>query len=335
MIAEYEDSDLDGDADTLTRKFIYGPGIDEPICMIVPSGANAGIYWYHFDALGSVVALSKFDTTQASIVEQYTYSAFGETTVTQGGSSGNPYRFTGRRWDGETGLYYYRARMYSPALGRFLQPDPIGYADSMNLYQYCGSNPLSYIDPWGLEEITGRIWTYEQTNVYLKEAVQASSIGYFKGPFSVFTGGEYDPRFEHPGEGFTLGSGELLSASEFGNYMAGYACAYNYGHAGEMGVLMGGDIYAFGENIVNIFMFDPPSPWYWWLDDIGSDNYLHLGFEDAAKDRIDEIFGFGFYDSYVRNKNQLLIEQERIQGLIEATNAYNEMYNKTADKRVN
>jgi RHS repeat-associated protein len=125
------------------------------------------MYWYHFDALGSVVALSQYNSGNgyASIVEQYTYSAFGQTTVRDGGGTpwspnkslyGNPYMFTGRQWDGETGLYYYRARMYSPAFGRFLQPDPIGYADGMNMYAYVHNNPTNHIDPYGLADILAR-----------------------------------------------------------------------------------------------------------------------------------------------------------------------------------
>ena len=121
--------------------------------------------FYHYDGLGSVVALSKYDSTLGSavIVERYQYSPFGITTIYNADKTqefdesqyGNPYMFTGRRYDSETGLYYYRMRYYSPDLGRFLQPDPIGYADGMNIYAYVGNNPLNFIDPWGLFEEPG------------------------------------------------------------------------------------------------------------------------------------------------------------------------------------
>ncbi|HUU19593.1 MAG TPA: RHS repeat-associated core domain-containing protein [Sedimentisphaerales bacterium] len=62
----------------------------------------------------------------------------------------NPYMFTGRRFDIETGLYYYRARYYNPHIGRFMQTDPVGYGDGINWYLYCGNNPLAFVDPTGL-----------------------------------------------------------------------------------------------------------------------------------------------------------------------------------------
>jgi RHS repeat-associated protein len=160
VIAEYNSGD------TLLRKFIYGPGIDEPICMIVP-GTPDQWYFYFYDGLGSVVALSN---SSGTIVEKYKYDAFGNVTICDGSGTprtpnqsayGNPYMFTGRRYDDETSLYYYRARYYKPDIGRFLQPDPIGYDDGMNMYTYVGNNPASFVDPFGLCK---EVWKEISTN---------------------------------------------------------------------------------------------------------------------------------------------------------------------------
>ena len=146
VIAEYDGSDI------LLRKFIYGPGIDEPICMVDVADSNAG-YYYHFDGLGSVVALSDVNNV---IVESYSYDVFGAPTIYDANYTeispsaiGNPYMFTARRADDETALYYYRARYYAFDIGRFLQSDPLGYADGLNRYNYCGNNASGYVDPFG------------------------------------------------------------------------------------------------------------------------------------------------------------------------------------------
>ncbi len=140
-IAEYDASS------NLQRKYIYGPCTDEPICMIEAAGSYAGTYYYHFDALGSVVALTN---SSGNTVEVYEYDVYGRLGASDPNHP-NRFLFTGREFDKETGLYYYRARYYNPQIGRFLQTDPIGYDAGMNLSRYCGNNPATFADP--------RVWT--------------------------------------------------------------------------------------------------------------------------------------------------------------------------------
>jgi RHS repeat-associated protein len=137
VIAEYDGNN------NLLRKYIYGPCTDEPVCMIEVADSNT--YYYHYDALGSVVALSD---SSGSTVETYEYSVYGEAAASDANNP-NPYMFAGRRFDVEIGLYYNRARYYNPYTGRFLQVDPVGYDAGMNMYRYCQNNPVNFADPSG------------------------------------------------------------------------------------------------------------------------------------------------------------------------------------------
>ncbi len=94
--------------------------------------------------------------------EFYLYDVYGATQ--EQSACGNPYLFTGRRLDilsgGSLKIYHYRARAYDPATGRFLQTDPIGYPDSMNLYEYVYNNPANWVDPLGLVPWWEEVWIY-------------------------------------------------------------------------------------------------------------------------------------------------------------------------------
>lgn len=125
--------------------YIFGPGIDQPLK--VKRGSTVAAY--HTEGLGSVEVVS--DATSSANLATYEYDAFG-VVVTSGGSFENPYTFTGRERDA-SGLYYYRGRYYLPEIGRFLSPDPAGLRGGINAYAYVGSNPVNFVDPFGLFRI--------------------------------------------------------------------------------------------------------------------------------------------------------------------------------------
>jgi RHS repeat-associated protein len=169
--------------DVITASYTFGPGMDNPLLMT----RNGNSYYYVKDGLGSVIALTD---NAGSVVHEYRYSVFGEIVEESGDSVENPFTYTAREYDKETGNYYYRARYYDPAIGRFISEDPIGFAHiievrkfglfshnaiqkldpaqlvlltkfygNTNLYMYVGNSSLVFVDPLGLISWPGYVGT--------------------------------------------------------------------------------------------------------------------------------------------------------------------------------
>ena len=137
LVAEYDGSG------NLLRRYAHGVGTDIPLVWYEGSGTGSR-RWLHTDRQGSVVAWSDLN---GALPATYTYGPYGEPN-SWGGSR---FRYTGQIELPELQLYHYKARVYDPNMGRFLQTDPVGYKDGPDWYLYVHDDPLNHADPTGLE----------------------------------------------------------------------------------------------------------------------------------------------------------------------------------------
>jgi RHS repeat-associated protein len=171
--------------------------IDEPLAMLRSSATS----YYNADGLGSVTSLTN---SSGAAAETYTYDSFGK-VMASSGTLVNPFQYTGREMDPETGLYYYRARYYDPAAGRFIGEDPLGIEGGINSYRYVSNGPANSTDPLGLcppdpKKKCDAIFPSDPTTAKLAQLVYGEGNGSPSGDLAVASVVVNDANYGNPSE---------------------------------------------------------------------------------------------------------------------------------------
>ena len=251
---------------SIKKTYIYG---NSQILAQHDGSHTAPKYFYLHDRLGSV---RQVINSSGDVVCRYTYDPFGQLHLTETEDNSallNPFKYTGQYFDSETGLYYFRARMYDPYLARFTTYDPIfGKFEqplSLHKYLYCENEPISRIDPWGLffhPSGNGPNYNYAQTLEVIQDLhelynrsiqvlgqdmgfAHASYVAFYTGVNSDDHIGRYDYKADPTKPTFKLWhySGNI-ERGDFGNYLAGYAGYYYEDISGVAIMRAAGEYYS-------------------------------------------------------------------------------------------
>ncbi len=207
-------ADLDQSGNGLAR-YTATQNIDEPLAEL-RSGVTS---YYSQDGSGSVTSLT---TSAGALGNTYRYDSFGNLAASTG-SIANRFQYTAREFDSESGLYFYRARYYDAAAGRFLSEDPIRFVGGPNYYRYVKNRPTSFRDPLGLCPITDC-----QT-----KAIESAVVGVALDAIGLVPGGEAAEAAVSDGE-------SLFQGLEFGANLGAIGLTVSEGNGLGAGLALTG-----------------------------------------------------------------------------------------------
>ncbi len=163
----------------LKNRNLHGQNVDQILAAEDDTGT---IHWHLADQLGTIRDLIHYNsaTTTTSLVNHLIYDGFGK-IASQSNSTETPYyAFTGREWDQDAELYYYRARWYDAAVGRFISEDPISFnGKDSNLHRYVKNSPITNIDPFGLKWVPTGLYFCNGTLHGFIKLTDGKGYGYY------------------------------------------------------------------------------------------------------------------------------------------------------------